>query len=125
MKLPILREWKASAREKLMVKSHTKIDSTMPRISRCPSLSKCKNSCSEMDGEGRTQAHQSCDVQAPLLAIGSRVVITTTQPASLGTSNSVGALEVCLKGRIGLVAAFDEARGTVRVNVDYEVNGDV
>jgi len=52
---------------------------------------------------------KSCNVQAPLLAVGSRVVITTTQPASFGTSNSVGALEVCLKGRIGSVAAFDEA----------------
>jgi len=51
-------------------------------------------------------------------------VITTTKPASFGTSNSVGALEVCLKGRIGAVAAFNEAHGTVRVNVDYAVNGD-
>jgi len=53
------------------------------------------------------------------------VVISTTQPARLGTSDSVDALEVCLKGRIGSVAAFDEAHGTVRVDVDYEVNGDV
>ena len=49
----------------------------------------------------------------------------STQSASLGPSNSVGALEVRLKGRIGSVAAFDEAHGTVRVNVDYEANGDV
>ena len=77
-----------------------------------------------MDGEVRTQAHHSCDAQAPLLAFGSRIVITTTKPASFGTSNSVGALEACLKSKIGSVAAFDEAHGTVRVNVDYAVNGD-
>jgi len=64
-------------------------------------------------------------VQAPLLAVGSRVVITTAQPASFDKCNSVGSLEVCLKGRIGSVAAFDEAHGTVRVTVDYTVNRDI
>jgi len=39
MKLPILSESKASAREKWIEKSYTKIDPTMPRKYRCPSLS--------------------------------------------------------------------------------------
>ena len=60
-----------------------------------------------------------------MLAVGSRVVITTAQPASFGKCNSVASLEVCLKGRIGSVAAFDEAHGTVRVTVDYTVNRDI
>ena len=36
-----------------------------------------------MDGEVRTQAHHSCDAQAPLLAVGRCVVIITTKPANL------------------------------------------
>ena len=70
------------------------------------------------------QANQSRDAQAPLLIVGSCVVITANQPAIFDTFNAAGALEVCLDGRIGSIVAFNDVHQTVRIKVDYEVDRD-